>query len=173
MELPQRPIRIAELLSQDPSVIGTTGPTAADIQAVLWGQIFPDHIRQRLVSFDNPTGDISNSDLELAETVAHHDVLTSNFDIRETQSIHFAITLQHNSGSAKAPRRPLVLRPPYFGSSLTISANSNMFPCMISLLAPSIEWVMTRLLCSATTDAELLTYFNATYPQKKPWRCSP
>ena len=97
--LPTRVTRIAKLLPQAPSVIGTTDASglgmggvafmsiAANTQAVLWRQSFPTHVQDRLVNFTNPKGTVSNSDLELAATVMHHDVLTSHFDLRE-HTIH-------------------------------------------------------------------------------------
>jgi hypothetical protein len=44
-------------------------------------------VQQRLVSYDNPQGDINNSELELAASVAQHDVLAQAFDVREA-TIH-------------------------------------------------------------------------------------
>jgi hypothetical protein len=57
------------------------------IQPMLWRSPFPLEVQRRLVSFDNPAGTITNSDLELAASVAQHDVLTSNVDAREA-TIH-------------------------------------------------------------------------------------
>jgi hypothetical protein len=50
---------------------------------MLWRCPFPSAVQQRLVSYDNPQGDINNSELELAASVAHHDVLAQAFDVRE------------------------------------------------------------------------------------------
>jgi hypothetical protein len=40
---------------------------------ILWRVVFPKNIRDRLVTFDNPTGDINNSDLELAGSLFQQD----------------------------------------------------------------------------------------------------
>jgi hypothetical protein len=44
-------------------------------KALLWRQPFDDDIQNRLVSYKNPRGDITNSDLELAGTVIHQHIL--------------------------------------------------------------------------------------------------
>jgi hypothetical protein len=45
------------------------------IHPILWQGPFPEDIQQRLVTFDNPKGDINNSELELATSVAQHDIM--------------------------------------------------------------------------------------------------
>eukprot|EP00978_Attheya_sp_CCMP212_P041850 scaffold245372_cov41-Attheya_sp.AAC.1 len=44
-------------------------------QPILWRAQFPKHIQHGLVSFTNPKGRVTNSDLELAGSIAHNDVL--------------------------------------------------------------------------------------------------
>jgi hypothetical protein len=60
------------------------------IQPMLWRTPFTLEVQCRLVSFDNPAGTITNSDLELAASVAQHDVLTSNVDAREATIHNFS-----------------------------------------------------------------------------------
>ena len=50
----------------------------------LWQQAFPSDITTSLVTYENPHGTISNSDLELAGHVAHNDVLPSMANIVST-----------------------------------------------------------------------------------------
>ena len=50
----------------------------------LWQQAFPSDITTSLVTYKNPHGTISNSDLELAVHVAHNDVLASMANIVST-----------------------------------------------------------------------------------------
>jgi hypothetical protein len=57
------------------------------IQPMLWRCPFPEAIQYRLVTFDNPGGDINNSELEIAASVAQHDILAQSFDVREA-TIH-------------------------------------------------------------------------------------
>ena len=49
----------------------------------MWRLKWPQHVIDRLVSDDNPDGDISNSDLELAGGLLHLEALAQTFDIRE------------------------------------------------------------------------------------------
>eukprot|EP00978_Attheya_sp_CCMP212_P044920 scaffold327180_cov28-Attheya_sp.AAC.1 len=52
-------------------------------QPILWWAQFPKHIQKELVSFSNPRGRITNSDLELAGSIAHNDVLAQLVDVTE------------------------------------------------------------------------------------------
>ena len=61
--------------------------TSQGLSPILWRSTFPAPVVQALVSFDNPSGTITNSDLELAGTIAQLDVLAQVADIRE-QTIH-------------------------------------------------------------------------------------
>jgi hypothetical protein len=54
---------------------GTTLP-------MLWRSRWPCHLSARIVSSSNPTGDVTNSELELAASVAHADILAQAFDVR-------------------------------------------------------------------------------------------
>jgi len=54
---------------------------------IVWREPFPPHLQAALVSFDNPKGTVTNSDLELAATIAHQDVLVHTFDLHE-RTIH-------------------------------------------------------------------------------------
>ena len=47
----------------------------------LWQQAFLQDIKEKLVSWDNPSGCITNSDLELAATIAQHNIMACNLQI--------------------------------------------------------------------------------------------
>jgi len=92
--LASQPMRFNEIIPAAPYYFGAadasgTGmggiwlPTHAPTTTspLLWRQRFPSHLSQCLVSFGNPTGTITNSDLELAAFVAQQAVLASNMDI--------------------------------------------------------------------------------------------
>jgi hypothetical protein len=100
-DLTRRPTRIAEIIPKDkPDTLGAQDAAATgmggvhfvpqldgNVQSMMWRCPFPPIVQQRLVSFDNPQGDINNSALELAASVAQHDVLAQAFDVRES-TIH-------------------------------------------------------------------------------------
>jgi hypothetical protein len=60
------------------------------MQPVLWQHRFFGDIVARLVTDTNHTGHLTISDLELAATVAHHDVLIQANNLRErtTNNLH-------------------------------------------------------------------------------------
>jgi hypothetical protein len=96
-DLTRRPTRLSEIIPKDkPTTLGaqdaaTTGMGGVHFVPQLNGTVqpmlcrcpFPNVIQQRLVSFDNPQGDINNSELDLAASVAQHDVLSQSFDFQE------------------------------------------------------------------------------------------
>jgi hypothetical protein len=100
-DLTRRPTRVAEIINKDKrDTLGAQDAAAtvmggfhfvpqlnATIQHILWRRPFPKAVQQRLVSFDNPRGDISNSELELAASIAQHDIMAQSFDVREV-TIH-------------------------------------------------------------------------------------
>jgi hypothetical protein len=59
-----------------------TRPTRI-LPPLLWRFRFDIALRSRLISAANTSGDITNSDLEHAGTVAHQDTLALQYDIRE------------------------------------------------------------------------------------------
>jgi hypothetical protein len=57
------------------------------ILPLMWRSPFTYEIQTRLVTFENPGGDINNSELDLAASVAQHEILAQQFDVREA-TIH-------------------------------------------------------------------------------------
>jgi hypothetical protein len=97
--LQTRPTRLQELVAQQPVLYGTTNasgrgmggvilpPAESQHAPVLWRLPFPAIIQAKLVSTSNPTGLITNSDLELAATIMQHDAICHLYDVRE-RTIH-------------------------------------------------------------------------------------
>ena len=97
--LASRPTHLAEIIPTPPTYFGTVDasgkgmggvwfppgkPSPLSIRPpkrtllkdpILWREPFPQDVVRDLVTFDNPKGKINNSDLELAGTVAHDDIL--------------------------------------------------------------------------------------------------
>jgi hypothetical protein len=99
----ERPTKIAELLPQAPLTIGTTDASGTgmggihfipqpggSIQLCLCCQLIPTELNTRLVTDANPIGDITTSNLELAATITHDDVLAHYVNIweRTTNNLH-------------------------------------------------------------------------------------
>ena len=61
---------------EQPSPLTMQYPLKAQLQEpLLWRPQFPQVIQDKLMSSDNPAGSITNSDLDLAGSIAHDDVL--------------------------------------------------------------------------------------------------
>ena len=101
-----RPTRLAELFPTTPGHhIGACDAAKSGFGGVLfpnddnahppiaWRVPLPPDLQQRVVSDDNPTGTLTNSDLELAATILQEDVWSSITDIRE-RTVH---TLSDNT----------------------------------------------------------------------------
>jgi hypothetical protein len=84
--LGQRPTHCRELVVEDPGYVGYCDASKLGaggvwlsgthyLQPVVWRVEWPEDIRQSVVSYDNPSGSISNSDLEMAGMVLHYLVL--------------------------------------------------------------------------------------------------
>ena len=132
--LHERPTRLPELVPTAPSDVGACDacqngmggvwfdaidPTSAPI---IWRQQFPDSVARSLVSFDNPNGTLSISDLELAAVIAHTDIVARLRDVRE---------LSH--GRLKVPPRPW---PPGRTSSVSMPSTNgsiNMWRVIITI----------------------------------------
>jgi hypothetical protein len=158
-------------LQRSPSASTSPGGLATMGHApVLWRQPFPLSIQQNLVSFTNPTGTVTNSDLELAGVIAHQDVVAQQFDIRESTTA----TLCDNTPAVFWSRK---------GSTTTLKA-----PAYLLRLASlhqrfhrycpeysHIPGVANKMAddCSRLwhlSDSQLLAHFNVHYPQPLSWR---
>jgi hypothetical protein len=100
-DLKNRPTHIAELIpAATPATISAQDAAGTGMGAVhfvplpdcsitplLWCSPFPPDVQSHLVSYTNLAGTITNSDLELAASVAQHKVMVSQVDAREA-TIH-------------------------------------------------------------------------------------
>lgn len=91
--LEDRPTFLSEIVPDHPVTVGPhdasgkgmggvwlPAVTNTHLQPILWRATFPRTVQSRLVSYDNPSGTITNSDLELPGCVAHQDVLLQEVD---------------------------------------------------------------------------------------------
>jgi hypothetical protein len=107
----------------------------------MWRAQFSFDIHCKLVSFDNPTGKITNIDLELDGTTARNDVLVQFADLRK-QTLH---NLQDNTPAVSwqqkhqlRQRRPL---PTNFDYSLYTNGFIEMFHYMTTFRAHATQWL--------------------------------
>ena len=97
-DLSQRPTRMVEIIPTDPLYAGCCDASRAGMGGVwlpspdpyypqhppyVWRAPFPPQIQRALITTNNPSDTITNSDLELAGAIAHAGTLAHHRDIRE------------------------------------------------------------------------------------------
>ena len=181
--LRDRPTRLRELVPTMPSYIGACDacqrgmggvwfPTNGTHPPKLWRQPFSARVQRLLVSFDNPAGVLSISDLELAALIAHKDVLAQQHPVAERTlwmaTDNMAALAWSSKGSATATSaRAYLLRlnslhqrqHRYVATHNHIAGTANSMADDASRL-----WELD--------DSALLTHFDCTYPQAFPWELS-
>ena len=123
-QLDERPMRIYELVPAAPRVVGATDAAGEGVggvcfaplpnstnesplcEAVICHSTFPPEITGCLLTRENPQRSITNGDLELTATVAHHDVIASRHGVTEATIVtlhdNFAMVMWNSKGSATA-----------------------------------------------------------------------
>jgi hypothetical protein len=100
-DMVRRPTRISELIpARIPATVGAQDTSEVgmgwfhfvplpngQVQPLLWWSKFDDRVTSQLATFANLGWTITNSDLKLAVSVAQHDVLAQQVDVREA-TIH-------------------------------------------------------------------------------------
>ena len=187
LDLGTRPTRMREVVPTSLAVVSATDAAkpgmggvffahvlSADGQSVLqpylWRAPFPKDIQDDLVSTRNPRGTITNSDLELAGTIAHQDVMAQVLDIRErttnTSSDNTpAVAWQKKGSTTTTGPAAYLLRVQAFHQRFhRYHPRFSYIPGPANRLADdcSRRWDLS--------DQELLTYFNCQFPQAQPWQ---
>ena len=186
--LQTRPTRIFEIVPTAPTIIGATDaagygmggvffvphPDSRDdlplYESFVWRCPFPTEVSDALVSTTRPEGTISNSDLELAATIAHHDVIAHEFDVRETT----IATLHDNtptvywnrkgSASTEGPAAYLLRLQALHGRQYRYCPLHDFIPGHLNRMADTASRHFWK------SDPDLLQFFDSTFPQTAPWR---
>jgi hypothetical protein len=101
LEAAKRPTHVREIVAAATGAVGNCDASAfgaggvwyggSDLeQPIVWRVVFPTDIQQNVVSDDNPTGTITNSDLELAAILLHHLVLEQAMGMRHMKTVTFS-----------------------------------------------------------------------------------
>lgn len=182
-DVANRPTRIAELVPDVyPATLGACDAAGqgmggvhfvpdkdGTIIPILWRQRFPPWISNRLVSFSNPDGDVTNSDLELAGSVAQNDVLAQFADVTE-RTVHnsydnTATMYWQRKGSTTTTGPPAYL----LRLQSLHQRHFRYVPLQDYIPGPANAMADDLSRRWNLTDAALLVYFNRTYPQSVPW----
>jgi hypothetical protein len=173
------PSRIEELVPGDPIHLGACDAAKQGMGGVwftdeeeplVWREPFPPNVQADVVSFDNPKGTVTNSDLELAGTIVHQAVLGSQVAV-EGETAHTlcdntpAVAWRTKGSTTSTHRNALLLR---LAAAQRRVQRANH---RISHIA-GVDNVMgddaSRLF--HLDDEKFLTHFNRTYPQRRSWK---
>ena len=136
---------------------------------VVWRTTFPPSVTSRLVSWSNPTGDINNSELELLGAYLHDDVAAQCWDVRErtlrsaTDNLATLSWYRNGSVTTTSPTATILRQHAMHQRYHRYLTLKDFVPGALNNMADDAS----RL--ASLTDAQFLTYFNATYPQVSPW----
>jgi len=90
-DLSSRPTHLLEIIAELPKVVGAMNACSYSLRRVyfatghspnVWRHPLPQHIVRQLVSSGNPSGDITNSNLEQATMVVQLDNIANSHDVR-------------------------------------------------------------------------------------------
>ena len=139
-------------------------------QPCLWRERFPEHVTKQLISYSNPHGTITNSDLELAGTIAHDDVLAHAVPVTHVSTRTFTDNTPAMSwrtkgnATTKGPAAYLLQLSALHRRHHRYRNYCNFLPGHLNTLADKCSRLWNL------NDAELLTHFNTHYPQETSWR---
>jgi hypothetical protein len=137
---------------------------------LLWRSPFPRAIQERLVSFDNSAGNINNSKLELAVSVAQHDILAQQFDIRES-TIHNS---SENMATVRWQRKGPTSSSGPTARLLRLQAlhqqHNHFVPLFDYIFGKANAMTYACIRLWHLSDTPLLAYFELNFPQNRPWK---
>jgi hypothetical protein len=176
-----RPTRLAEIVPSKPRYKGLCDaakagmggvwlPDTTDTQPpIVWRMAFPPTIQQRVCSDVHPQGDVTNSDLELAGTIAHEAALASTFDCRECTLAAgcdnvAAVSWRTKGSTSTAGPASYLLRE----ASLQQRFYRYQSYCFyVPGVANHLADVASRRF--DLTDSQLVDYFNRVAPHSQSW----
>ena len=182
-DLASRPTELAEIVPDHPVAVGPhdasgegmggvwlPAVTNSNLTPILWRERFPPHITARLVSSSNPTGDITNSDLELAGLVAQQDVLVQTVNCRGRTIAPIGdntpMVYWHHKGSTTTtgPAASLLRLSSIHQRHFRYLSKAGYLPGLANKMADDCSrlWHLS--------DSQLLHYFNSVYPQTISWQ---
>ena len=111
-------------------------------QPILWHTHFPEYIQKMLVSQTNPSGTITNSDLELALTIAHDNILTNTTSVAHLYTCSLTDNTPAQACVKKAAPPPQARPPISFKSLRCINATIAISPNFTTFWDHLMPWPM-------------------------------
>ena len=180
--LQSRPTYIRETYPGPVQVVGACDASAAGMGGVyfrrtrngatessLWREPFSTTTQQSVISYSNPHGSLTNSDLELAGTIAQHAVIAAQ-DLPAPACIFTATDntpalawQRKGSTSTTGPAAYLLRLQALHQRHYGYTAQHAHIPGRCNGMADdaSRRWDLT--------NSQLLAHFDSTYPQATPW----
>ena len=173
-----RPTHLAEIVPQDPSLVGATDAAKAGMGGVFWDHTgrpflwrvpFSPDVQARLVSTDNPTGSVTNSDLEHAGLIAQLEVQSTSHDTTYATICN----LSDNTPAVSRVKKGAISSdgPGALLCGIACAHQRHHRYCHVASYIPGPANVMaddaSRL--QHLTDTALLSHFAQHYPQPLPW----
>ena len=155
----------------DPASNAAGGATnaLAPARPVVWRAEFPPDIVAQLSSFENPSGAVTNSDLELAGGLLHHEAAVQCFDVRErtvlskTDNTPALFWQRKGSTTTTGPAAYLLRAQALHQRHHRYLARHDFLEGYRNVMADDAS----RL--HELSDADFLSHFAAAYPQSEPW----
>lgn len=183
LSLSECPTALSELVPDYPVAIGPhdasgqgmggvwlPATTNSNLGPILWRAKFPPEVTRELVSFENPKGAITNSDLELAGAIGQQDVLVQEVNCAGRTILPMgdntpSVSWHHKGSTSTTEAAAYLLRInslhqrhfQYLAKAGWIRGSANAMADDCSRL-----WHLS--------DSQLLAYFNSVYPQKISWK---
>ena len=176
--LSNRPTHLAEIVPQEPTLLGATDAAKAgmggvyfdaDGQAFVWRHPFEEAIQDRLVSAANPAGTVTNSDLEHAGVIGQLSVQAENTDV-EYATVRTGIDntpavsrVQKGAVSSEGPAAALCNIACMHQRLHRYCHQAGYLPGDANVMADDAS----RL--QHLTDSAFLAHFEQHYPQERAW----
>mmetsp|Transcript_50704 Transcript_50704/g.122309 ORF Transcript_50704/g.122309 Transcript_50704/m.122309 type:complete len:800 (-) Transcript_50704:1111-3510(-) len=183
-DLDNRPTRLGEVVPSRPRDRGASDAAKSGMGGVwfqptdtgaythppiAWRYAFPDDIQKRVVSFDNPGGDITNSDLELAATIIQEAVLAEHCDVAEStittgcDNTAAVSWRTHGSTTTKGPAAYLLRTAGLLQRQHRYRSEVFYLPGEANVLADAASRRFDL------SDSALLAHLSSIAPQIQPW----
>lgn len=185
-DLGKRPTRIAEVIPSEPVTRGACDASSegmggvhfvpllnGSVQPIVWRATFPKKVRDNLSTYDNHRGAITNSDLELAGSIAQADVLAQFADVRELTTHNCydntaAVCWQRKGSTTTMGPAAHLLR-----QQALHQRHHRYVPLHDYIPGPINGMADLALRSKSMTDSQFLLRINSEYPQTVPWKLCP
>ena len=176
--LRERPTYLAEIVPQEPTLLGATDAAKVGMggifydskgSAYLWRHPFSPELQSRLVTEENPTGIDTNSDLEHAGLLAQVSLMADHHNVRYATLLNCC---DNTPAVSRVTKGSVVSEGPsaYLCHFACQHQRTHRY-CHVSQYLPGDANVMaddaSRL--QHLTDSAFLAHFEQHYPQPKGW----